>query len=232
MDIYNAISSWTGWPPLIALLLIIGGVGVFLYQRHIEFLRDQIEALKAKLQDSHNYSPDVEAKKLAEKYKILLDRIENLSRTKAQNQQKIDDLEKELLATKDQADVMRTQLETVQVILDDMQYPREGKFNPDLSEAIFRVVQVQHVIFIPVRIWGDLATEGTKKFSGAPYKIEIDFPGMNHMYLNVYDRENNLLGQVENPYKEFYEKDYYVTLLEALKAVPSEHVPEGIKETI
>jgi len=231
MDLYNAISSWTGWPPLIAVLLVIGGIGVFLFQRHIEFLRDEIDSLKRKLQEYQDYrdhSPDVEAKKLAERSKFLIDRIENLSQTKAQNKQKIDGLEKELQATRDEANSMRTKLESVGEILDDIQLPREGKFNPNLLEAIFNTVREQHAIYIPVRIWGDLSIEGSRQIEKGPYKIEVDFPGMNHMYLNVYDSDNRFLGQVENPHTGIYEKDYYVTLFEALKTAPSEHVPEGI----
>jgi uncharacterized coiled-coil protein SlyX len=229
MDIYNSISSWVGWPPVVALLVIIGGIGLFLYQKHIELLRDEIEVLKRRLQDNQNYSPDVEAKKLADKQKVLLDRIESLSRDKAQNKQKITELEKELLATRDEASSMRTQLDSVQEILSDMNLPRDGHYNSIIFENIQKTVQEQNVIYIPIRLWGDTNDIASKKIEDGPYKIEIDFPGMNHMNLNVYDFSNNLIGQVENPYMGIYEKDYFVTLLEALKAVTSEHIPGGIR---
>ena len=232
MDIYNSIASWTGWPPLLALLLLIGGIGAFLYQKHIDFLRDEIEALKRKQQDGVNLPPDVEAKKLADKHKVLTDRIENLSRDKAQNKQKISELERELLITRDEANSMRAQLDNVQEILEDMEMPREGRFKLELLEDIFKTVEEKHVIYIPIRLRDNPNEEGAKPIERGPYKIEVDFPGMFKMYLNVYNGANNLIGQVESPYWRIYNKDYYVTLLEALKAVPSEHVPEGMDVTI
>jgi len=201
---------------------------MFLYQKHIEFLRDELEALKRKLQDNQNYPPDVEAKELVDRQKFLVGRIESLSGDKAQNKQKIAELEKELLATKDEASNMKTQLASVQEMLGDLDLPREGRIKSDLFDDILKTVQDHHAIYIPVRYQGNPNNIISKKIEEGPYKIEMVFPGMNHMYLVVYDCENHLIGQIENPYMGSYEKDYYVTLLAVLNAVPSEHLPEGI----
>lgn len=223
MDFYTAIASWSGWPPVVALLLVIGGFGAFFFQKHIDILKEKNELLERELQERRNYAPDILAQRLAERHKLLQNELVVLAQDKEQDDQKRVELERELLKTRQDAEKMRRQLADVQEILEDMELPRDGKIRPHLAQDILASVASQSCIFIPVRLQRELNDQVIEQFrKNCPFKIEIIYPGMFKLYLRICDNENTLIGFIESPYWEIYYKDYFVTLLEILKHVPSE----------
>jgi len=229
MDIYSLIASWSGWPPITALLLVIGGFGAFFFKKHTDILKEEKEYCERKLQDCSNNAPDVLAQSLSKRQKLLQNELKALTQDKEQYNQKSAELEKELLKTKNEAQNMRNQLSDVQEILDDMNLPRDGKIKFNIAKYILETVKNQSFIYIPVRLYSEPNEETIEYIKKRkPFKIEVIFPGMHKMYLGIYDNENNLVGYVKNPYREIYDKDYFVTLLEILKYVPNEKLAQSV----
>ena len=96
MDLYNAISSLIRWEAIVAILLLIGGLGIWLLQHRINMLKDDNERLKIKIHEAEKFSPDILAKRLAERHKIALEEIERLKEEKDFNQEIFEDKELEL----------------------------------------------------------------------------------------------------------------------------------------
>lgn len=229
MDIYSSIASWSGWPPIVALLLVIGAFGTFFFQKHIDILKEEIELLERELRECRNFAPDVLAQRLAERHKLLQNELEALAQDKERDAQRSAELEQELLKTREEAQNIRRQLDSVQEILADMDLPRDGKIKPHIAEDILETVFDQSCIYIPVRLGREPKEETSDHIKNRkPFKIEVIFPGMFQMYLGVYDNENYPVGYVESPYREIYNKDYFVTLLEILKHVPNENLAQGV----
>lgn len=223
MDLYTAIASWSGWPPIFALLLLIGGFGAFAFNKHIDILKEKNDNLERDLQECRNYAPDILAMRLAERQKLLQNELEVLTQDKEQDDQKRAELERELQKTRQDAENMRIQLVEVQEILEEMYIPRDGKIRIQLAQDILASVTTQSCIFIPVRLQREINEKIIEQFKkNRPFKIEVIYPGMFKLYLGIYDKENTLIGFVESPYWGIYDKDYFVTLLEILKHVPSE----------
>lgn len=49
MEIYTTIADWSGWPPIVAFLILMGGIGLWVYQKHIDILKEQIKLLERSL---------------------------------------------------------------------------------------------------------------------------------------------------------------------------------------
>jgi hypothetical protein len=230
MEIYTAIASWIGWPPLVILLIVIGSFGVYFYQRHIEILKEKVDfqkeknqLLESELQESRNHTPDILAQKLADRQKLLERELELAAQGKEQDDQKIMEFERDLQKTRDDAEKMFCQLAQAHEILGSMDRPRDGEIIPQLAQDILKTVESQSCIFIPVRVQRELDNQAIEQFTkNSPFKIELIYPGMFKLYLEIFDNKNSSIGFIENPYIGFYEKDYFVTLIEILKDVPNE----------
>lgn len=228
METYNVIASWSGWPPIATFLLVLGGIGIWFYQQRIEFLKDEIGSLSRKLQDCLNFTPDVVAQRLVAKHKIYIQEIESLTQEKEQDEERILELNQKLSKTQDEAKNLQIQFDGVQEILTDMQFPREGKVRTSIKSDILKTMQDQSAIYFPLRFQPGSNKTLKQIVEFKPFILQVDFPGMFKMYLNIYDNNCDFIGQVENPYLEIYDKDYYVTLLEILKLVPKETAPQDI----
>ena len=77
MDIYELIASWSGWPPVAAVLLLAIGAIIWMYDRHLKLKDDIIGDLKGK-------SPDV----LLATLKSRLDLADNLLAAEGKDKQK------------------------------------------------------------------------------------------------------------------------------------------------
>lgn len=221
MDLYSTIAAWSGWPPVVALLLVIGGFGAYFFQKHTDILKEKNNLLERELRERRNYAPDILAQRLAERHKLLQNELEVLAQDKEQDDQKRAELESELLKTRQETENMRIQLAEVQDILEDIELPRDGKIKPQLAQDILAPVATQSCIFIPVRLQQKLNDQVIEQFrKNYPLKIEVIYPGMFKLYLVISDNKNTVVGYVKSPYWGIYDKDYFVTLLEILKHVP------------
>lgn len=219
METYNTIASWTGWPPIVAFLIIIFGFGTWMFRQHNSILKQQIEFLNSKINDFQQYAPDVLASRLAERHRLLTEEVNKLSEEKEQHEKNIEQLNTQLSETRAEAEMLNAQLQHAQEILIDFELPREGKLKREIAYDILRTVEHFSAIFIPVSVWGDAA--GHKRDlieKTGPYKIRVDYPGMFKMYLVVLNDNNQEIGIVTNPYLGYYEKDYYVTLLNVFRS--------------
>lgn len=218
MEIYDNIASWTGWPPIVSVLILLIGFGIWTFNNHISLLKQQIEFLNSRLKDIQQFTPDVLASRLAERHKLLTEEVNILNAEREQNERKIEQLNTQLSETRAEAEILSVQLRNAQAILYDFELPREGKFKQEIADDITKTIEHFSAIFIPVNIWGDAGYDLDLIQKTGPYRIKVDYPGMFKMYLVVSNSNNQEMGLVTNPYLGYYEKDYYVTLVNVLRS--------------
>jgi len=195
----------------------------FFFKKQIDILKDTIIFLEKQIKDLKNFTPDVVAKRLFDRSKLLEDEFESLALDNEKDKLRKIELEKELIETRKEAQFMRVQLENVQEILEDIDLPRDGKIKSQIAYDILRTADSHQCIFIPIWLWGnhdeiDILSLNERR----PYKYQVIYPGMFKMYVHFYDNENKDIGYVNSPYLRIYNKDYFVTLLEIIKYLPRE----------
>ncbi|MBK7142000.1 MAG: hypothetical protein IPH75_07970 [bacterium] len=67
MDFYNVVAGWTGWPPIVAGMLVLAGFAYWMLQRHIDILNEQKASLQSQLTIAKDHSPDTLAKQLTDR---------------------------------------------------------------------------------------------------------------------------------------------------------------------
>jgi hypothetical protein len=225
MENYGLIAQWIGWPPIVIGLLIVGGLGVWFFKARLDIQRDKYDLLENKFKESQNQTSVALVKELAETRGHLKEEIERLLGQSKHDSHRIMELEKEL-------EVTNSQFESIQEILNELEFPRDGKFRSDIEGEILKTIHSQGCIYIPVGpFYSSFEIDPIKLASNNPYTLEVVFPGMFKMYLILYDCLGNHIGAVFNPYLGIYYKDYYVTLLHFLQFAPRKNVDEeGIYE--
>ena len=109
MDLYNVIASWIGWPLVAALFIVLGGYGYWVLNKRIEALQQHINFLQEKNKELENYKPDVLAKRLADRHKLLTEEIERMNIDAEANKTLLELKEKELSEIR--TDIAMLQLE-------------------------------------------------------------------------------------------------------------------------
>lgn len=89
----------------------------------IETLKERIEQLKEKLESEKDTSPDVLAEKLSARIKIYEEEIRKLSKDQQANQEAIKAKQTELADTRKELEILETQMEEAQEILDEFLCP-------------------------------------------------------------------------------------------------------------
>jgi hypothetical protein len=193
MELYELLAQWTGWPPIVALLLLIGIFGVWFYQRLLQIERTKNELLNQQIKDYQSNSPDILVDRMAKRHKYLIEEIEILSQQEQKHGEEISKFqsEKEELSRK---------LDNVQEILRDQDFPREGKIRDEVAQVFRETAKNQSCFYIPVEILNISADVVKNIRKNAPHTLNVVFPGMNHMYLFVHDKLNNKIGEVSNPF--------------------------------
>jgi len=89
----------------------------------IETLKERIEQLKEKLESEKDASPDVLAERLSARIKIYEEEIRKLSKDQQANQEAIKAKQAELADTRKELEILETQMEEAQGILDEFLCP-------------------------------------------------------------------------------------------------------------
>jgi DNA repair exonuclease SbcCD ATPase subunit len=100
MDLYNTIAGWTGWPAIVAILIILGGYAYWVMHRHIELLKDENEWQSKNIANLKESSPDILAQRLADRVHILNEELSRLNEDNETNQEIINTKESELKEVK------------------------------------------------------------------------------------------------------------------------------------
>jgi len=117
MDLYNTIASWTGWPAIVAILLLAGGYAYWVINSRSEQLKEKNELLEAQLTTLKNYSPDILAQRLADRLRILNEELERLNADHEASRESIRNKEAELAEVKAQIGKLSEQLAKAQDLL-------------------------------------------------------------------------------------------------------------------
>ena len=149
---YQTIANWTGWPPIVAILTIVGGIGVWFFESRIRIQREKNELLENKLEESQNLTSESLVISLANTRETLTNEIEYLNSQSEQDSQRISELNQELNEINSQLESQKSIIEDSQELLADMYLPRDGKFRPDIESDILDVIKNQNCIYIPVSI--------------------------------------------------------------------------------
>jgi len=89
----------------------------------IETLKQRIDQLKEKLESEKDTSPDVLAERLSARIKTYEEEIRKLSKDQQANQEAIKAKQVELAATRKELEILETQMEEAQGILDEFLCP-------------------------------------------------------------------------------------------------------------
>lgn len=114
MDLYTVIATWTGWPAVVALMLLAGGFAYWMLNKRNELLKEKNEWLTTKLEASKESSPDVLAKALADRYRLTSEELERLRLDHATSQDLIQTKEAELATIRIEIESLTNQLEEAQ----------------------------------------------------------------------------------------------------------------------
>lgn len=117
MEIYNSIANWTGWPTLVALLIIAGAYGYFILQKQIEYIKEENESLKYRIEELKGYTPDTLATRLSNRLRILSEDLEKLESDHNTSQEKVLKKETELSEVKTQIENLRKQTKNDSIVV-------------------------------------------------------------------------------------------------------------------
>jgi DNA repair exonuclease SbcCD ATPase subunit len=117
MDLYNTISSWVGWPVVVALLILGGSYAYFVFQNRLDFLKDKNEWLDKQVDELKKFTPDVLAQRLSERLRILTEELERLSVDHKTNQEVIQKKETELNEVKGEIFDLQYQIQRAEDLL-------------------------------------------------------------------------------------------------------------------
>ena len=117
MDLYNTVASWTGWPAIVAILLLAGGYAYWVMQGRSELLKEKNEWLETQLKTLKVYAPDILAQRLADRLRVLNEELERLNADHEASQESIRNKEVELAEVKAQISNLNDQLVKAQDLL-------------------------------------------------------------------------------------------------------------------
>lgn len=224
-ELLNSIASWIGWMPVALVLLLAIIIGVWFYKERANLSNERIEGLKEnlnrvekELENCKNSSPDIVANRILKKHRLAQEALEELNIENENKEIEIDKLKIEIEETRREAKNYFSLLELAQSTLGDLATPRDGQLNSIIINNIYSKIINQGFIFIPFRTYSDNSEHEIAKIrNGNPYRLDLINPGMSQQYLFVFDKENNLIGEVINEYLHAYARDYHETLLKFLR---------------
>jgi hypothetical protein len=79
MDLYSIIAGWTGWPVIVAVLILAGGYIYAVVNSRLELIKEKNEWLEAQISNLKEYSPDLLAQRLADRLRIANEELERLN---------------------------------------------------------------------------------------------------------------------------------------------------------
>jgi hypothetical protein len=172
MDTYQVIAEWIGWPPIVIVMLILGGIWFRFFRQQLTIEKEKYDLVEKKLKDCREQTSVVLITELAETRKRLQEEIEYLYGQSKFDNEKILALENQLQETNLKLEEQREFIEGAQDILDELVLPREGKLNGEVELDIQKTIKEQSCIYIPV---GPYWHDGQKR---SPYERTIQFtPG-------------------------------------------------------
>lgn len=89
MDLYNTIAGWTGWPAIVAILLLASGYAYWVMHSHSELLKEKNEWLQSQLTNLREFAPDVLTQQLADRSCLLSEELERLKTDHEASQESI-----------------------------------------------------------------------------------------------------------------------------------------------
>ncbi|MHB0967191.1 MAG: hypothetical protein ACYC36_12135 [Bellilinea sp.] len=231
-DLIEIISNWIGWFPISVGLLAVIGLIVYVSEEKFkaiklknEMIELQKEALKEKIGEYKENSPDVLAKIHLGKIEYLKEELIATSRDKDEKDQEIIRLNKELGQKIDEVENFRTQVEQAQLSLNNLEdiLPREGRVNPQINSLLMSEIFIHSALFIPVvRSRNNITVQSYNP----PFRLIIEYPGMFKTILLLEDVSGIKIGRLENRFSGFYDRDYYETLLNVLGLDPENKIIE------
>jgi hypothetical protein len=111
MDLYQIIAAWTGWPFVVAVLLLAGGYGYWVMQTSQQTLQKQNDWLKQQLDNAKENTPDLLAQRLATRHRELSLELERLAADHEASQGLVHAKQTELDKVRYEITVLNTQLE-------------------------------------------------------------------------------------------------------------------------
>lgn len=110
MEVYSTIADWSGWPVIVALLLLAGATMNWAWNHRVETLKEKNDWLETQLNERRNYSPDILAQRLSDRLKMQSEELERLHSDSEINQELIKQKERELRTTKQSIAELQSQL--------------------------------------------------------------------------------------------------------------------------
>lgn len=117
MDLYNTIAGWTGWPAIVAILLLASGYAYWVMHSHSELLKEKNEWLQSQLTNLREFAPDVLAQRLADRSRLLSEELERLKTYHEASQESIRNKEAEVNEVRAQIAILQDQLLKAQDLL-------------------------------------------------------------------------------------------------------------------
>lgn len=224
MDIQE-IANWVGWPIVAVALIILQ----WFYIQQVKLLKEKNDFLQEKLTNCEQNAPDVLAKRLAERYKLLSEELEMLQSEKEHSVQKVENLEQELGRTRQEAASLRSELANVQDVLWSIEpLPRDRRVRIDVAGSLLSLSAERTSVYLVVRIWGN---PPDPMMVMSPYCMGVIYPGMHKTYLVIADRNGNVVGMVENHYGNLvYDGDFCETVKAILELAGMKSCPSLIDE--
>jgi DNA repair exonuclease SbcCD ATPase subunit len=155
MEIYQTIAEWTGWPPIVAILLAAIGFGYFGVRSRLELQKERIDWLEKQLEVANQYRPDILAQRLAERLRLASQELEQLNADHEGSTRKIKEKESQLESVRSEISDLQLQLESAEEILTlvkdrELVCPHCGsplvvhEFYPDMVEYQGRDIDFEH----------------------------------------------------------------------------------------
>ncbi|HRF50944.1 MAG TPA: hypothetical protein PLC98_25160 [Anaerolineales bacterium] len=236
MDLYTQLAQWTGWPPVVALLLIVGAAGAVLYtqrdnarlamisalQQQISLLQEKSRLLQEKITTLEETTPDILVGRLKRRNEIADEELRAAEQSDVTSKEEILRLRLEVDKTRGEAQSYEEQLRRAQDELMEFALPRGGKVRQELASELLAAVNSQHAMFVPVRfgdtIFGSVDAETAISAASKPIRavVRLYSPGMNQTYVRLTTADFTHLGRVICPYVDTYERDYFDTLFAIL----------------
>jgi hypothetical protein len=126
MELYSIISAWTGWPIVVAVMIIGGSLIYTILKENINSLRDENRFIKTKLEDATNNAPDRVVERVLTRHKLLSEEIEELKIDELVNVETISKKESELQTLKEEIEQIKNQLMRAEELIGKFTCPHCG----------------------------------------------------------------------------------------------------------
>jgi hypothetical protein len=147
MEIYNTIAGWSGWPPIVAILLLAGAFAYWVMRKQAHILKENNHLLREKLATFKDSTPDMLVDQLGSRLRVMDEELKRLLSDRTADQKLIREKEAELMSLSAQVINLMDQLKEDGLVCPQCGAPLQTRECPsEVMEYQGTEIEVDHEI--------------------------------------------------------------------------------------